>query len=80
MSGAELAQNTPAHRQYGITPREWHVLTTLAVVGSQGEVAALLGISYQTVKNHMSSVHDKVGEPTTIGVYRKLGWLRIPRA
>lgn len=43
-----------------LTPREWDVLKCLAEGGSNKEIAVALGMSPQTVRNHLSLIYDKL--------------------
>jgi hypothetical protein len=63
-----------------LTPREVEVLAAYAVGGTQDAVAAALGISKQTVKNHLSYIYIKVGAACAIQAFRAVGWLTVPDA
>lgn len=40
------------------------------------EVAHELGVSEQTIKNHLSAVYHKLEVHNLIGAFKALGWLR----
>jgi DNA-binding NarL/FixJ family response regulator len=64
-----------------LSPREIDVLHAIAETGSNRDVAVALGISEQTVKNHMSSILRKlsVNDRTQAVVYAmRKGWIRMP--
>lgn len=61
-----------------LTPREWLVIEAIARGLQDKEIAQVLGISIQTVKNHNSSIYHKLGAETRIDVLRIVGWLRVP--
>lgn len=64
-----------------LSPREIEVLSLLAQGRSNKEIAQEMGISYQTVKNHLASLFRKLGvEDRTQAVVYALqrGWTRIP--
>lgn len=49
----------------------------LAVYG-QKEAAHQMGVSVQTVKNHLSIAYHLLGVGSLVEAYLVLGWLRIP--
>lgn len=57
------------------SPRELEVLAVYARTGSQEQTAAELGLSLQTVKNHVSSVIHATGSTSSIGAMFALGWI-----
>jgi len=64
-----------------LSPREVEILDNIARGMTNKQVAYALGISEQTVKNHMSSILRKlsVNDRTQAVVYAmKQGWIRIP--
>ncbi|CAN5671656.1 response regulator transcription factor [soil metagenome] len=64
-----------------LSPREVEILDNIAKGMTNKQVAYALGISEQTVKNHMSSILRKlsVNDRTQAVVYAmKQGWIRIP--
>lgn len=72
---AEFSQVYPKLGK-ALSPREVEALYHAAhgLVGK--EIAAEMGCSLQTVKNHLHIAHSKLGVSTTIGALLELGWLR----
>jgi len=74
-----------AHREPGeplhpLSNREMEVLSYVTQGMSNKEIAMLLGISYQTVKNHVTSILRKLGvdDRTQAAVYAlRRGWFRL---
>lgn len=63
-----------------LSPREMEVLTYLTQGYSNKEIAQSLGISHQTVKNHVTAVMRKigVGDRTQAALYAlKRGWVHL---
>ena len=63
-----------------LSPREMGILNLIARGMSNKEAAAELGISYQTVKNHMTSILRKlaVNDRTQAAIYAlRRGWIRL---
>jgi DNA-binding NarL/FixJ family response regulator len=63
-----------------LSPREMSILNLIARGMSNKEAAAELGISYQTVKNHMTSILRKlaVNDRTQAAIYAlHRGWIRL---
>jgi DNA-binding CsgD family transcriptional regulator len=59
-----------------LTPRELDVMVALAVTGgSYVEVAELLGIRPQTVKNHAYAAREKLNVQTNTAAFTEMGWL-----
>ena len=71
----------PAQEMYApLSPREMEILVFITRGASNKEIAHELGISRQTVKNHMSSVLRKIGvEDRTQAAVLALrrGWVRL---
>lgn len=44
-----------------LTPREQQIASAIATGQSNRDIAARLGITEQTVKNHLTSIFEKVG-------------------
>ncbi len=64
-----------------LSPREVEILDNIAQGMTNKQVAYALGISEQTVKNHMSSILRKlsVNDRTQAVVYAmRQGWIKIP--
>ena len=66
--------------QYGqkLTEREKEVLLILVDGGSKAHACIALGITEQTMKNHLTAIYRKTGSHNLVGAYRYLGWLRKP--
>jgi DNA-binding NarL/FixJ family response regulator len=63
-----------------LSAREMEVLTYITKGMSNKEIASLLGISHQTVKNHVTAILRKLGveDRTQATIYAlKLGWVRL---
>ncbi len=63
-----------------LSPRELDVLALVATGSRNREIATALGLSEQTVKNHMSSIFHKLGVPnrTRAVLYAtRQGWLTL---
>jgi DNA-binding NarL/FixJ family response regulator len=63
-----------------LSPREMEILQLIARGYSNKEVAHELGISRQTVKNHMTSILRKlsVNDRTQAALYAlRRGWIRL---
>jgi DNA-binding NarL/FixJ family response regulator len=51
----------PRQTQAGLTPREQQIASAIADGRSNRDIAVRLGITEQTVKNHLTSIFEKVG-------------------
>ena len=63
-----------------LSPREMEILEHVTRGMSNKEIAFKLGISHQTVKNHMTSILRKLGvdDRTQAAVYAlSRGWVRL---
>ncbi len=58
-----------------MTPRELQVLRLLAAGLSARQVGRKLGISEQTVSNHVQTTHRELGVHSTVEAFVRLGWL-----
>ena len=59
---SQPAQPTPAPvAQPALTPRERQIASYIADGRSNRDIAVQLGISEQTVKNHLTNIFEKVG-------------------
>lgn len=70
----------PGELQEPLSAREMEILTSLARGMSNKEIAAQLGISHQTVKNHVTAVLRKLGvdDRTQATLYAlQRGWVRL---
>ena len=61
-----------------LTPRQREVIIRKAEGKTYGQVAYELGVTEQTVKNHLGLVYAKLGAEHLIEALRILGWLRLP--
>ena len=70
-----------AHESFSpLSPREMEILQQVTRGLSNKEIALLLGISHQTVKNHMTAILNKldVEDRTQAAVYAlQRGWVRL---
>ena len=51
----------PRQAHVALTPREQQIASAIADGRSNRDIAARLGITEQTVKNHLTSIFEKVG-------------------
>ena len=51
----------PRGQQAALTPREQQIASAIADGRTNRDIAARLGITEQTVKNHLTSIFEKVG-------------------
>lgn len=63
-----------------LTRRQFECLRQYAMLGGMSQVAIVLGVSIQTVKNHLSAAYQSLGVHTAIDAFRLLGWLSVPAA
>jgi DNA-binding NarL/FixJ family response regulator len=78
--GATRSYSDPGEPFHPLSKREMEVLSYLTRGMSNKEIANLLGISHQTVKNHVTSILRKLGveDRTQAAVYAlKRGWVRL---
>lgn len=61
-----------------LTPRELEVLVAYGRAGKMANAALDLGISLQTVKNHLTAAYRKLDASGSLDAYHRLGWLRLP--
>lgn len=64
-------------RHPALSAREIDVLLELMDGQGSKAVAARLGVSQQTIKNHLTAVYHKLDVPSLVGAYRTLGWLTV---
>ena len=62
----KASENVPiaGERPAPISPRELEVLRLVALGRSNGDIASQLGISSDTVRNHIRNARDKLGAKT----------------
>jgi DNA-binding NarL/FixJ family response regulator len=78
--GALRSYSDPGDPYYPLSKREMEVLKYLTKGLSNKEIAVSLGISHQTVKNHVTSIFRKLGveDRTQAAVYAiKRGWVQL---
>ncbi len=62
-----------------LTPRELDVMVALAVTGgSYAEVADILGVAIQTVRNHAQNARTKLRVVSNVQAFTAFGWLDVP--
>ena len=61
-----------------LTPRQREVIIRKAEGKTYGQVAYELGVTEQTVKNHLGFVYARLGAEHLIEALHILGWLRLP--
>jgi len=79
-AGAVRSYSDPGEPFHPLSKREMEVLSYLTRGMSNKEIANLLGISHQTVKNHVTSILRKLGveDRTQAAVYAlRRGWVRL---
>ncbi len=61
----------PAHRDYGLSPRETEILDLMVKGLIKKEIADRLGLSFHTVDNHLRSIYGKLQVHTCSGAVAK---------
>jgi DNA-binding NarL/FixJ family response regulator len=80
MEGARRSYSEPGAPFHPLSDREMEVLSCVVRGMSNKEIAGMLGISHQTVKNHVTSILRKfsVEDRTQAVVYAlKRGWVKL---
>jgi len=80
MDGARRSYSEPGSPFHPLSDREMEVLSCVVRGMSNKEIAGLLGISHQTVKNHVTSILRKFGveDRTQAVVYAlRRGWVKL---
>jgi DNA-binding NarL/FixJ family response regulator len=83
MEGTRRSYSEPGSPFHPLSEREMEVLECVVKGMSNKEIAGLLGISHQTVKNHVTSILRKFGveDRTQAVVYAlKHGWVQLKNA
>jgi DNA-binding NarL/FixJ family response regulator len=83
MAGAGVDDLDSDHKFQPLSAREMEILKCITSGQSNKEIAKALGISRQTVKNHMTSILRKlaVNDRTQAAVYAlRRGWIRLQDA
>jgi DNA-binding CsgD family transcriptional regulator len=91
MTMALISLNSPENEDSGLekqntskiplTARELEILSFVAIGGTDKLVAARLGLSESTVKNHLRSVYTKLevnDRTSAVLLALRFGWLKIP--
>lgn len=82
IEGYQRSYSDPGEPFYPLSTREMEVLLYVTKGQSNKEIAMILGISHQTVKNHVTSILRKLGveDRTQAAVYAlRRGWVRLDR-
>jgi two-component system response regulator DegU len=80
LDSARRSYSEPGNPFHPLSDREMEVLSLVVDGNSNKEIAAQLGISHQTVKNHITSILRKFGveDRTQAVVYAlKRGWVKL---
>ncbi|HET7145340.1 MAG TPA: response regulator transcription factor, partial [Anaerolineales bacterium] len=80
MEGARRSYSEPGTPFHPLSDREMEVLGCVVRGMSNKEIASVLGISHQTVKNHVTAILRKFGveDRTQAVVYAlKRGWVTL---
>jgi two-component system response regulator DegU len=83
MEGARRSYSEPGSPFHPLSEREMEVLACVVRGLSNKEIASMLGISHQTVKNHVTAILRKFGveDRTQAVVYAlKRGWVTLKEA
>ena len=65
-------------REPGPTSQQLRVMEAYVRLGSQKAVSHELGISTQTVKNHMGGLYGRLGVGGVMEALTRLGWVALP--
>lgn len=80
LDSVRRSYSEPGNPFHPLSDREMEVLQLVVAGNSNKEIAAMLGISHQTVKNHITSILRKFGveDRTQAVVYAlKRGWVKL---
>jgi len=59
-----------------LSPRERQILRAYLECERIKEVAAVLGLSPQTVKNYLHDAYKKLDVTSNLGAFKAMGWIR----
>ncbi len=79
-TGGDIAFAEPGRMTESLSAREMEILTCITRGMSNKEIALNLGISHQTVKNHVTAILHKLGlnDRTQAALYAlQYGWVRL---
>lgn len=74
----DWTRRAPSRPSPELTPRQNQFLAAYVRTPSLKVVAAALGVSEQTAKNHAVQIRARLGVITTIDAFREIGWLVAP--
>ena len=80
LESVQRPYSDPGEPYYPLSGREMEVLTNVTKGMSNKEIAKTMGISHQTVKNHVTSILRKLGveDRTQAAIYAlRRGWVRL---
>ena len=80
LDGVQRPYSDPGEPYYPLSGREMEVLGNVTKGMSNKEIARSMGISHQTVKNHVTSILRKLGveDRTQAAIYAlRRGWVRL---
>jgi DNA-binding NarL/FixJ family response regulator len=80
LEGVQRPYSDPGEPYYPLSGREMEVLNNVTKGMSNKEIAKSMGISHQTVKNHVTSILRKLGveDRTQAAIYAlRRGWVRL---
>jgi len=60
-------------------PQELRVVAELVIHGGQKQVAECLGLSYHSVRSHVSKIISKTGADSSYQLPYILGWINLPQ-
>ena len=74
-ASSKVALRVPAVNP-ALSPREMDVLSTYAELGEIRATADAVGLSSQTVKNHLRSIYAKLGVHSGMAAVYAMGWVK----
>ena len=76
--GRCVCGSSPVPTAHRLTAGQLRTLIAVAHGRTYREAAFDLGLSEQTVKNHMSDAFDRLDVNSMVGAFHAMGWLRVP--